>query len=93
MSVLIKVLKSEKEKSFNLKNSCFVGCGQALNRLKRACPQPVHPVSRVKKSYLLVSLNLPTLKALYLKAFKKNLDFKSELGGSSPKLTTLTHLV
>ena len=84
MSILIKVLTSEKEKSFKLQSAYHfaykLGCVQALNRLKSACPQPAHPVSRLKKSFLLISLCLPTLKALRLKAFERiwNLKVSSE---------------
>ena len=86
--ILINVFVNRK---FKFKSLYFVGCVQVLNRLKNACPQPAHPVSRLKESYMLISLKLPTLKALCLKAFKRILDFKRECGSSSPKLTPLTH--
>ena len=91
MSILIKAFKSEKERIFDLKILFFVGCEHLLNRLKKACPQPAHPVSRVKKTFLLVSLKLPTLKALCLKEFLGVWNVKRKCGSSSPKLTPHTH--
>ena len=78
---------------FKLKSLYCVKCVQVLNRLKSACLQPAHPVSRLKKSFLLNSLKVPTLKVLCLKEFLRVWDFKSECGGSSPKLTPHTHPV
>ena len=66
---------------------------QVLNRLKNGCPQPAHPVSRLKKSFLLNSFKVPTLKALCLKEFLRVWNFKRECGSSSPKLTPHTHPV
>ena len=60
MSDLIKVLKDKKERFFNVKILYCFRCVQVLNKLKNGCPQPAHPVSRLKKPFLLNSLKLPT---------------------------------
>ncbi|MDE0092580.1 MAG: hypothetical protein OXN83_04775 [Oligoflexia bacterium] len=77
-SFLIKALKSKQNKKsrrFNFKSLYqFVyklRCEQVLNRLKITCPQHCPQGEQGKKSYISISLKLPTLKALCLKAFKR----------------------
>ena len=91
MSVLIKVLKSEKERIFNLKNSYFVrvcaGAEQIKKSLLTACP----PCEQGKKVFPVNSPQTAHTESFVFKGIFGSFDFKREFGSSSPKLTPHTH--